>query len=73
MSLNKNTNIKFTDLRSEFTTTTNTPIKYSSFYTTSNNNTVDIPNIPSLPVANSSMRLSNFKNVSKTLFKITVS
>ena len=73
MSLNKTTNIKFSDLRKEFTTNTNNPIKYSSFYPTSNINTVDINNIPNLPVANSSMRLSYFKSVGKTLFNIIVS
>ena len=73
MSLNKTTNIKFSDLRKEFTTNTNNLIKYSSLYTCNNINTFDINNIPNLLVANSSMKLSNFKSVGKILFNITVS
>ena len=72
--LNKSTNIKFSDIRNDFfVNKTFTPIKYSYFYPTSNFNTVDIPNIPIFPVANSSMKLSYFKNIGKTLFNITVS
>lgn len=74
MSLNKSTNIKFSDFRNEFfVNKTFTPIKCSDFYPTNNLNTADIPNIPNLPVANSSMKLSYFKSVGKTLFNITIS
>ena len=62
------TNIKFSDFRNEFfVNKTFTPIRCSDFYPTSNLNTVDIPNIPIFPVANSSMKLSYFKNNGKIL------
>jgi hypothetical protein len=74
MSLNKTTNIKFSDFRNEFfVNKTFTPIKCSNFYPTNNSNTTDIPNIPIFPVANSTMKLSYFKNIGKTLFNILVS
>ena len=69
-----NYNTKYSDFRNEFfENKTFTPIKCSDFYPTNNLNTADIPNIPNLPVAMSSMKLSYFKNVRKTLFNISIS
>jgi hypothetical protein len=74
MSLNKETNIKFSDIRNDFfVNNTFTPIKCSDFYPTNNSNTTDIPKIPIFPVANSTMKLSYFKNIGKILFNITIS